>query len=53
MHRGDRTWDDVTNGGNKDEQWVRKLIGPMLAFDPQRENETYQREIKKVLGKDW
>jgi hypothetical protein len=33
-HGGDRTWDDMMNEGKKNEQWVRKLVGPIPAFDP-------------------
>jgi hypothetical protein len=38
---------------SKMEQWVRKSAGPIPAFDPQQEKETYQRERKEVLGMDW
>jgi hypothetical protein len=41
------------NGGRQVEQWVRKLAGPMPTFDPQQENETYQRKRKYILGPDW
>jgi hypothetical protein len=41
MRGGARTGVDVMNGGKKDEQWVRKLKGPIPTFDPQQEKETY------------
>jgi hypothetical protein len=53
MHRGTRTRDDATNGGNKDEHWVRKLARTMPTFDPEKEKEAYQREIRPVLGQYW
>jgi hypothetical protein len=52
-HRGTRTWADAMNGGKKVEQWVRKSTGPMPKFDPHQEKETYQRERKDILGRDW
>jgi hypothetical protein len=41
------------NGGKQVEKWVRKSTRPMPTFDPQQENETYQRERKEILGSDW
>jgi hypothetical protein len=42
----DRTWTDRTDEGMKTEQWVRNSKGPIPAFDPQQEKETYQKERK-------
>jgi hypothetical protein len=50
---GASTGTDRTYEGKHMEQWVRKLAGPIPAFDPQQEKETYQRERKKALGIDW
>jgi hypothetical protein len=52
-HRGSRTGIDREDEGKKIEQWVRKSAGPILAFDPQQEKETYHRERKEVLIMDW
>jgi hypothetical protein len=41
------------NEGKNIDQWVRKTAGPVPTFDPQQENETYQRERKEVLGQYW
>jgi hypothetical protein len=46
MHGGVRTWSDKTNEGKHTKQWVRNSVGPIPAFDPQQEKETYQRERK-------
>jgi hypothetical protein len=43
----------MMNGGKQADQWVRKSTGPMPTFDPQQENETYQRERKEILGQYW
>jgi hypothetical protein len=39
---GARTGVDMETQGNQIEQWVRKSAGPMPAFNPQQEKETYQ-----------
>jgi hypothetical protein len=43
----------VTNGGKHIEQWVTKSAGPMPNFYPQQERETYQMEIKEIIGHGW
>ena len=49
MHGGDRKG---VEKGVQMEQWVRKLEGPMPTFDPQQEENTYQRKRKEILGSD-
>lgn len=46
---GARTGVDIATQGNQTKQYVRKSTGPMPAFNPQREKETYQSTQKKIL----
>jgi hypothetical protein len=51
--RGDRIGTDRKNERKKMEQWVKTLVGPIPAFDPQQEKETYQREKKELIIMNW
>jgi hypothetical protein len=53
MREGDRTRVDMMNEGNQTKKWVRKSANPMPDFDPRKEKETYQRERKELLRRDW
>jgi hypothetical protein len=50
---GTRTRADVTKNGKGVKQWIRKAVEPILAFNPQKEKETYHKDRKEILGPDW
>jgi hypothetical protein len=49
MRGGTRTRPNAMKKGKGVEQWIRKTIEPMSAFNPQKERETYQQERKEML----